>query len=129
MDTAPVQQFMLRFDVSGIGGRTVERAALQLHNTNSATRGGEIHAVSNDSWQEETLTWANAPAAEGGLVASVGAVSSGNDYEIALSPAAIDGDGVYGFRVVGASTDGATYSSKEAAAAPPRLVISLDEAP
>jgi hypothetical protein len=126
VDASPVQEFLLRFEVSGLAGRTVQGATLRLRNTNSATSGGRVHATSQDSWIEETLTWANAPAADGAIVASIGSVSAGNDYEIPLDPSAVTSDGVYSFRVVANSTDGATYSSKEAGSATvPRLVLDV----
>jgi hypothetical protein len=79
--------------------------------------------VSDNSWQEETLTWNNAPVAQTNLLGSIGSVSANNWYEVDLT-SLITGDGTYSLRITSTSSDGADYSSKEGAN-PPQLVITI----
>jgi len=63
-----------------------------------ASQGGDFHHVSDDSWQEETVTWNNAPTADAGVLASLGAVSANTWYEVNLT-SHITGDGTYSLRI------------------------------
>ena len=70
----------------------------------------------NYSWQEETVTWTNAPIADTQALASFGSVSPNTWYEVNLITH-ITGDGTYSLRISD-SQGGADYSSKEGANAP-----------
>jgi len=70
------------------------------------------YRVNDQSWEEETVTWNNAPAHDNTLVASLGAVTSGNWYTLDLT-SLITADGTYSLRVTSTSSDGADYRSKE----------------
>jgi hypothetical protein len=96
---------------------------LRLYNIDAASKGGDFYAVNDTSWQEETITWNNAPAALTNLLASLGSVSANNWYEVDLT-ALITGDGTYSLRISSTSSDGADYSSKEGIN-PPQLVITF----
>jgi hypothetical protein len=121
VDNSPIKHFLLKFDVSGLNGKQVVSAKLRLYNVDPASKGGDFYAVSDSAWQEETLTWNNAPAALPTLLASLGSVSANNWYEVDLT-SLITGDGTYSLRITSTSSDGADYSSKEGTN-PPQLVI------
>jgi|GEM_PF-2114998 len=123
VDNSPIKHFLIRFNVSGLNGKQVSSAKLRLYNVDAASKGGDFSAVNDNSWQEETLTWNNAPAALTSLLGSLGTVSANNWYEIDLT-SLISGDGTYSLRVTSTSSDGADYSSKEGAN-PPQLVITV----
>jgi hypothetical protein len=123
VDNSPVKHFLLKFEVIGLNGQTVTAAKLRLYNVDPSNIGGDFYAVNDNSWQEETLTWNNAPVALTTPLASLGAVSASNWYEVDLT-ALITGDGTYSLRVTSTSTGGADYSSKEGAN-PPQLVITV----
>ncbi|MCI0556432.1 MAG: Tox-REase-5 domain-containing protein [Anaerolineae bacterium] len=74
----------------------------------------------DNTWQEETITWSNAPAAETTMLAELGAVSPNTWYEVNLTTH-ITSDGTYSLRISD-SQGGADYSSKEGANAPKMLV-------
>jgi hypothetical protein len=123
VDNSPIKHFLLKFDVSGLNGKQVVSAKLRLYNVDAASKGGDFYAVSDTTWQEETITWNNVPAALPTLLASLGSVSPNNWYEVDLTPL-ITGDGTYTLRITSTSSDGADYSSKEGAN-PPQLVITV----
>jgi len=123
VDNSPIKHFLIKFDVSGLNGQQIVSAKLRFYNVDPASKGGDFYLVSDNSWQEETITWNNAPVAQTNLLASLGSVSANNWYEVDIT-SLITGDGTYSLRITSTSSDGADYSSKEGAN-PPQLVITL----
>jgi len=123
VDNSPIKHILIKFNISGLNGKHVTSAKLRLYNADPSSKGGDFYVVSDNSWQEETVTWSNAPAALTNLLASLGSVSIGNWYEVDIT-SLITGDGTYSLRIASTSSDGADYSSKEGAN-PPQLVITV----
>jgi hypothetical protein len=121
VDNSPIKHFLIKFNVSGLTGKQISSAKLRLYNVDAASKGGDFYAVNDTAWQEETITWNNAPAALTNLLASLGSVSANNWYEIDIT-SLVTGDGTYSLRISSTSSDGADYSSKEGIN-PPQLVI------
>jgi hypothetical protein len=117
----------LRFAVSGVGTQGVARAILRLHvDTASGAEsnsGGTLRTITNSTWQEQTVTFANRPAVDGTTIGTQGAVARGQVVEFDAS-AVVTRDGAYNFAIVSASSDGAEYGSRESAT-PPRLIVEL----
>jgi uncharacterized repeat protein (TIGR01451 family) len=124
VDADPEKDLMLKFNVSGLAGSEVVSASLQLYCIGSAVvTGGEFHGAVSNSWQEGTVTWNTAPAANPITLSSLGRISAGNWYEIDVTPL-VTGDGTYTIRASSTSGDGADYATKEGAAGfAPRLLI------
>ncbi len=124
VDNSPVEQFLLKFSISGIGSEPVVSAKLLLYNVSDSPAGGDFHRVADNGWSEETVTWDNAPAADPAIIASLGAVVSRRWYEVSLA-SLIVGDGTYSLRVTTTANNGADYVSKEGGGATysPRLVV------
>ena len=88
-----------------------------------SAKGGDLHTTAGTSWSEGTVTWANAPAANTATIASLGSVSQGVTYALAVT-SAVTGDGVVSFRLTSTSSDGARYFSKEGSSAQqPKLTV------
>src|SRR5207244_8585733 len=126
--TTGVQHTFLRVSVSGVGASLVTGAHLKLQvanvtNSGSVT-GGTIHAITNCSWDEHTMTWNTAPAIDGPALATVGACAAGQIVDFDVNPA-IPGDGVYCFAIDTTSTDSAIYNSREGSGVPPALVVQV----
>ena len=125
VDASPVQTAYIRFDVSGIVG-TVQSAILRLEVTNGSNNGGTVHPVADNSWDESTITFDNAPLIDLATeIAAIGNVSPGDFVDVDLT-SAISGDGVYSFAIFGRANNGADYRSKESGTGTPELVITLD---
>jgi len=120
-DNSPIKHILLKFNVTGLNGLAIKSVKLRLYDVDPSSKGGDFYRVSDNTWQEGTVTWNTAPAADTTLLASLGAVSIGNWYEVDLT-SLITGEGTYSLRVVSTSSDGADYSSKEGAN-PPQLII------
>jgi hypothetical protein len=124
VDNSTLQNFLIKFAVSGIGTDKVISAKLRLYNVNSSNAGGDLYRIANNTWSESTLTWNNAPLADQTKFSSIGAVTEGNWYEVDVKPL-ITGDGTFSLRVNSTSSDGADYNSKEAAGFAPQLVLTV----
>ena len=126
-DGLPRKDFLLRFEVSDLGGEPVTGARLELRNVSPSPSGGSF-ALSDPGWTEETVDWSNAPAA-GAPFTALGPVSRHGDYAVDLG-GAVDGEGTYSIRVSSSDSDGADYVSKEGPAGlGPRLVVETGEGP
>lgn len=127
-DNAPYDNFLMKFDVSGINNREVLSAKLRIHNVNESDLGGDFYYVADNSWEENSVIWNNAPIASSTLLASLGPVAKNTWYELDLTSLVIK-DGTYTVRVSTASSDGADYASKEGKAGlAPQLIVSVGEA-
>ena len=125
-DNSPMMDFLMKFDVSGIGDRNVLNAKLRLLCTNGSTHGGEFHRVVND-WMEDSVTWDNAPPAVPEVIASLGPVMRNTWVEVDVTPLLITGDGLHSLRVMSTSSNGADYRSREKEELAPELVITLGD--
>ncbi|MEK6275746.1 MAG: DNRLRE domain-containing protein, partial [Actinomycetota bacterium] len=123
VDNNPTKHFLLKFAVSGIGGRTVVRARLRLWCVDSSNYGGAFHRVANTSWSEQTVTWNTAPPGDAAVLGSLGAVARNTWYEVDVTPL-VTGDGAVSLRTTSTSKNGADFSSKEGVA-PPQLVVTV----
>jgi VCBS repeat-containing protein len=116
----------LKFQVSGVGANVL-RATLRLFAVNDGPDGGTAHLVSNayqgstTPWDEDGLTWGNAPAITGPALDSAGVVANDVwvDFDVTQ---AIAGDGTYSFALQNLSPTPVEYSSKEGSA-PPQLLV------
>jgi len=125
-DHSPVNDALMRFVVSGLGGCTVANATLRLtvgsSSDDGSGQGGDVHGAGAAVWSQSTLTWNSAPAA-GPALGSIGAVKIGATYAVDVT-GSVAGDGPVGFRVTNTSSDGARYYSTEGSATKgPRLTV------
>ncbi|TMB54978.1 MAG: DNRLRE domain-containing protein [Deltaproteobacteria bacterium] len=125
-DASPIKRTFVRISVSGVNPRTVASATLHLQvaaaSGSNSNSGGQIHAVSNCSWGEKTITWNNQPVM-GPVLSTVGgpvALNQGVDFDIR---SAVQGDGVYCFAIDSTSTDNVNYNSREATSGKPSVAI------
>lgn len=123
----PNYNFLIKFNTSEIGSRVVTSARLYLYTNNSSVDGGSIHRCEN-AWEEQTVTWNNAPASfdpSPNLIPSFGKVSSGT-WVAADVTQIIEGGTIFSLRIASSSSDSAGYYSKEMAGFAPQLVITVE---
>lgn len=115
----------LKFDISGV--EPVHGAILRLYVTQANSDGGSLFQVSNDfdgtsiPWNENELTWNNAPGLAGDPLEEAGSVFLDTWVELDVS-GAITGDGVFSFGLSSAHSQGPIYSSREGSH-PPQLIM------
>jgi len=75
VDGSPVDDFLLKFNLSTTGCSAVTSATLRLTDkADGSVKGGDFYATAS-GWSEGTVNWSNAPA-RGVLLNSLGAVAS-----------------------------------------------------
>ena len=124
VDNSPVQQSLLRFNVSGTAGRTVTSAKLRVRVINPGPFGGDIRRVTG-AWSESSVTWNSRPAFDPSVLGSLGSVTTNTWYEIDVT-SAVTGDGQIDLLSTTVANDGVDYVSSEGVASlRPELVVTL----
>jgi hypothetical protein len=121
VDASPVKQALLRFDLTGLAGRTVTGVRLRLHQIDSSALGGRVFAISSNDW-DESVTWNSRPAIDGDLLGSFGAVATGAWYEADLVPTAVVGEGTISVAIDSTDADGARWRTRENVELPQLIV-------
>ena len=112
----------VQFNVTGLSRPPIS-ATLRLRSTNGTNDGGSLYALA-EPFDENTITFSNAPACGGTLIASAGEVNTGDWVEFDVT-SSIGGSGSYGFCLSSTSSNSGYYSSSEGAD-PPQLTIVAD---
>ena len=120
VDGSPLVHSYLRFNVQGIVG-SVTKATLRVYATSSSSVGYDVRGVSDNSWVETTLNFTNAPAF-GPVVASSGSFTGPVWKEFNVT-VLINGDGTYSLALTTTHTTAISFSSREAGANAPQLII------
>ncbi|MCC6897723.1 MAG: DNRLRE domain-containing protein [Polyangiaceae bacterium] len=109
----------LRFNLKGVG--QVQSAKLYLKAMN-AGGGGDLRAVTDQSWTEPGTTHQNKPAHGAQVIASLPKVQIDGVYFFDVT-SAVKGDGLVSFAITSTDGDGCGYNSREHAGTHPELVI------
>ena len=123
VDASPVINTYLRFTVQGVVG-TVKNATLRLYATSNGNTGHQVSQVADNTWDERTITYGNAPAI-GSSIGSSGAFSSGAYVDVDVTPY-VTGNGTYSLAVRDLSSVAVSYGSRESAN-PPQLVLAMGQ--
>ena len=124
-DGSPSKIIYLRFDVRNLSG-SVKSAKLRLDCVNQSIAGGNIRKISNNSWNEQSITYQSKPALDGTILDTLGRVYVGDLVELDVT-AAMAGNGIYSFAIQSANSDGVDYRSRESQVNPPMLIVTSDE--
>src|SRR5262249_33137474 len=124
-DASPVRVIYLRFAVSGVNGRQVRQARLRLGVNAASPAGGTVHVISNNAWDESTVTFNTKPAVDAAGLQTLGAVSAGATVEFTLA-GAITGDGTYNLAIDSTNSSAVAYNSSLATSGQkPQLVLTV----
>jgi hypothetical protein len=126
-DNSPRTKSFLRFDVTGLTSAATG-ARLRLWVTDKSSNGPEVRTV-NGPWDEATLTYDGRPPVGSAVIADAGSVPAGRWLEYNVG-AVVAGNGVVDLALVGDSSDGTDFASREDAdpARRPQLVVASDDA-
>ncbi len=119
---------LLRFRVTDVGTSSdnIQKAVLRLYATNGSPFGGKFVQVNNNTWKESTVTWNNAPPANGISLGSLGDVDAGQWYELDVTQL-ISGDGRFSIRISSSNSNGADYASRENSnGKAPKLIVTTN---
>ncbi len=112
-DGSPIVNSYLRFTVSGITG-TVTRVRLLIFANSSLSSGINANAVADNTWDELTLTYNNAPAIGTKLVTS-SSIATGTWVTLTVT-GYITADGTYSFGITDPSSTAISLASRESGA-------------
>jgi acid phosphatase type 7 len=73
VDASPIKRSYLRFNVLNVSG-TITKATLKVYANSAQKTGYEVHAVSDNSWLENTITYNIAPAFSNVITGSSGPI-------------------------------------------------------
>jgi chitodextrinase len=107
----PPMESYLKFSLSGITG-TVQSAKLHIYDSNDATNNGPAVYAAPSSWTETGITWSSRPARTGVPSDNKVAIAKETWVEYDVAPL-VTSNGDVTFVLVGDSTDGANFASKE----------------
>src|SRR5215213_8074873 len=119
-DASPSFSSYLRFNVAELSG-TITKATLRLYTTSSSATGFELKQVTDQTWEEGQITFANAPA-PGSTIGSSGNFATGTWTSMNVTPL-ITGNGVYDLALTTTSTATLNFSSRDAISNQPQLII------
>src|SRR4051794_16492671 len=123
-DGSPIKDFLMKFNVSGIGTSAVSSASLRMFVADSSAAGGVVRPTTSSVWSQGSVTWNTAPPAASSPTATIGAVNTGT-WITADVTSFVTGDGAVSLRVSSTNSNGADYVSREGAAANvPQLIVS-----
>ncbi|MGE5776244.1 MAG: DNRLRE domain-containing protein [Chloroflexota bacterium] len=118
-DASPDIHSYLRFDVQGLTGR-VTKATLRIYANSTSSQGCTINSAGSNSWDENTITYNNAPSV-GGTLGSSGAFGGGEWVEVDVT-SYITGSGFYNLALTTPSSTAISFASRESLNAP-QLII------
>src|SRR6266540_4031146 len=118
LDADPVRRAYFRFNVRGVGSPT--SALLKVYAESASSVGVAAHAVADNSWNESSITYNNAPTV-GALLDTAGAFPGGTWISLKVS-AAVTGDGFVSFALTTTSTTAIRITSREGANKPQLIV-------
>jgi hypothetical protein len=128
-DTGPVFESYLKFDLQSLGGPSISSATLRMWVMNASTSPNQIKNVSDNSWTESTITFANKPAKGATITGFTPNGGTGAWEEVLITSAVTAGAGsLMSIAIDTAGTDGFQFSSSEAATNRVELVIVLGAA-
>jgi len=115
----------VKFSVTGVNGRRVVRAAIRFYVSSGTNRSAaKFHRVPNTTWQENAITWSNAPPPDPAVLDTITSLVFAQSYTIEVTPQ-IAGDGLYSFKFDGGTSDSAAFASRETAN-PPQLYLVVE---
>jgi hypothetical protein len=113
-----VRRSYLRFAVANLSG-TVARATVRFYSKDTSQTGFEVRAVPDDAWDEQTITYNNAPA-PGPVVASAPQVAADAFTSVDVT-GLVTGEGVVSLVV--SAADRLRLASRESGALAPELLV------
>jgi hypothetical protein len=119
-DATPVVRSYLRFDVQGLSG-TIRRVTLRVFTNSSSSTGYEVRNVTDTSWSEATINYANAPAIDG-VTTTFGQFAAGAWTSVDVTPL-VAGNGSFNLALTTTSATAFSLASRESGANAPQLIV------
>jgi len=122
LDNAPLMRSYLRFTVSGLNGRIIQSAKLRLYANTANDVGYSVYAVSNTTWNENTVMFNDSPAA-GIRINSALPFLSATWTEVDISTY-VKAEGTYNLLLTTTNDATTKLASRDSGNLAPQLVVS-----
>jgi hypothetical protein len=122
VDESPTILSYIRFDLSSLSYDIIDHATLRIYANSNLTAGIGIDQLSDNTWQEDTINYANAPA-PGQSITQSGPLSTNTWVSIDLS-SYINRPGIYSLVLFPLSTTRANLAARESGSHTPQLIVS-----
>jgi hypothetical protein len=133
VDNSPVRRSYLRFDLSALpAGSTITKATLRLyvsHDCSASSPGWQLRTLANNSWQEATINYANAPTNFSAPLAGPGGWSACTWTQADLPSGALPAIGLNSYVVTTTSSSHKEFHSRENTNDPQLMVTYTQSAP
>jgi len=123
VDNTPVTRGYLRFSVNGLNGAAIQSAKLRIYANSANSVGYTVSAVTDTTWAENTVTYANSPSV-GSKISSSQPFSGGTWVETDVS-SYVNAEGSYNMALTTSSDTNTSLASRETGANAPQLVVTL----
>jgi acid phosphatase type 7 len=124
IDGSPLVYSYLRFNISGLAGRTISKTTIQIFANSGLISGGyQVSPVSNNTWGESTITYANAPSF-GAILATSGTIKSGQWIQADIT-SLITGEGLISLALTDPTFTAVSLASRETKTYAPQLIITV----
>ncbi len=120
-----VKKSYLRFDLTRVDKDIIRSAKLRLYATASSRSGGTFVTVTDSNWNEGTITYNNAPPADGIPLGMLNNIEAGQWYELDITEAIAESAPLT-ICILGNHEDKVMYSSKDGPHSP-EMALVLDE--
>ena len=126
VDASPVEISYLKFDLGGHAGKTITGATLKVQVMTNGSSGEQRVKLAGENWAESTVTFDDRPALSD-VVGTLGPTQTDTDYSVTLDPDELQAElgSVLSLGLDSASSDGLDLASREGAATPPTLELTL----
>jgi len=125
VDNNPASRGLLTFWIPNLDGREIEHAVLRLYITEESHRGFSVREVEDIFWNEMTVDYYSAPA-RGEIIARSDRMDESEWISVDLTSYVISrGEGSLNLAIYASSSNGFSFTSKEAGDRAPQLAIFL----
>jgi hypothetical protein len=120
VDGSPIVRTYIRFNVQGVSGM-ITRVRLRVFANSSSSSGYTVSGVSDNTWNELTINYNNAPPV-GGVAGSSNGFSGGAWTTVDIT-SLVTGNGTINLALTTSSTTAISLASRESGANAPQLIV------
>jgi hypothetical protein len=120
LDANPVVNGYLTFNVQGVNA-PIASVKLRIYVNSSSSQGFNVFGVPNTDWEEQSITFNNAPPL-GSQIAASGSFQ-GDAWKKVDVTAYVTGNGTFGIALTGVNNTALNLASREAGSKAPQLII------
>ncbi len=119
---SPARRAYVRFNLPGLSG-VVVKATLRIYANSGSAIGYQVHSVLSQTWNEKTMTFANAVPISPTVISTSGSFLAGTWTTVDLTPFMAGKKGTISLGLITSSPTAINLASREAAPHAPQLII------